>query len=881
MAVKRFSWSNFDYEFVKSIVYCEKTPKKLKPAFELKFVDELCPYMEDICPYPDEAFVKRYRDEIHTYFLKDSNHLVRIVSKLEKLNYGGMKVGENEEMLHLLSKKRLSQTVLDCYVKELRMAGKQIMEDDESLFKSPKTIDLTTAGYAEVPIYPYQEQAVSAMKEYFLYAGHDSGLIAMPTGSGKTRTSIYFLLKELISRGYQVLWLAHRSMLLEQAAEQFYKFSPLIKGENPAAEEFKMVCISGKHASVHAMEKSSNLIISSVQTLCNKTMYLPNILADKVIIVVDEAHHTLAPSYRRIINAVRKCRPNAKLLGLTATPVRLKDKDTKALMHIYEDKPIFSVPMSKLITEKILSTPIHIPVETNLDIRTLINIDEQKYIKKWGEMPDSLVTKVAKTNERNELIVDEYIQNKDKYGKTIIFALNAIHCDTLNEMFRKKGIRSGYVYTLNDSAENQSIIERFKHNDRPDGIDVLININILTEGSDIPDVQTVFLTRPTSSDVLLMQMVGRGMRGTGCGGTETVHVVDFCDKWYSIARWMNPQFILGEQMGDFPEIYRKTVNGSLIPMEMIRDIAKGITYQTRNSGKLNINRNICLPVGWYDINDEDGNDIKILVYENQLTGYEEFKTNFEFFMKNDRLGAKEVYRAFFRGLDMQPLEEDIENMVFYLKSERVFPEFYSFKTRDKIDPYLVAKDIKEKDLSFSAYDAYLKDIFEQNSSIISELYDSFEYYKKRVTDYVMYEGGNRPLGIAVEEPEKRTYKLSSASFKKSLDELLTAVMEEQKANLPEDFIRPAIYWTDRSYAGYFGKYTPARNEILINSLLNSTSVPEEVLKFLIYHECLHQHISGHPKEFYEKEFLYPKSQEWNHYLDYQFPNFEIDDSEEI
>ena len=168
-------------------------------------------------------------------------------------------------------------------------------------------------------------------------------------------------------------------------------------------------------------------------------------------------------------------------------------------MKIFDNKIVFSVTMSDLIADKTLATPQYIPVDTNIDIETLIDIDERKYIAKWGELPESLVMKVAKINERNDIIVDEYVRNKEKYGKTIIFALNAIHCDSLNEAFRKKGIRSDYVYTMIGNAENQRTIDRFRHNEAEDGIDVLININILTEGSDIPDIQTVFLTRPTTS----------------------------------------------------------------------------------------------------------------------------------------------------------------------------------------------------------------------------------------------------------------------------------------------------------------------------------------------------------------------------------------------
>ena len=77
----------------------------------------------------------------------------------------------------------------------------------------------------------------------------------------------------MISNGYQVIWLTHRAMLIEQTANTFYRLSPLIKDNNEDMEEFKMVCISGQHSNVKIMEEDDNLIISSVQSLCNNTEY--------------------------------------------------------------------------------------------------------------------------------------------------------------------------------------------------------------------------------------------------------------------------------------------------------------------------------------------------------------------------------------------------------------------------------------------------------------------------------------------------------------------------------------------------------------------------------------------------------------------------------
>lgn len=872
MAKKIFWWGNFDSKFIKAIVYGKNTPVSKRPVIDYPEVDYLMPYMDDICEYPNEAFVRKYRKDIEDYFLNGSNFLVNVVRRLEKINYGGIKLGTNEEMLFGLRQKKMTQALLDSYVQELRAAGRKMEDTTSSMFELPRTIDLTATTSDTISLYSYQEEAVSKMTKYFLEDQHKAGILAMPTGSGKTRTSVYFLLKEMVSKGYQVIWLAHRWMLLEQAAEQFYSFAPLISEENPDMENFKMVCISGNHSTVSALEKDDNLIISSVQSLCNKTMYLPNILSEKVILVIDEAHHSLAPSYRRIIKAVQAKRKDAKILGLTATPVRMTDKDTKALMHIFEDQPIYSITMSELIVQKKLAKPIPIPIETNVDIQAIIDIDEEKYIKKWGEMPESLVQKVAQTNERNDVIVNEYINNANKYGKTIIFALNAIHCDTLNEILKKRGIRCDYVYNQKSKEENQSVIERFRHNERPDGIDVLININILTEGSDIPDIQTVFLTRPTSSDVLLMQMVGRGMRGPESGGTETVNIVDFCDKWHSITKWLNPVFLLGEQM-DISEptdvTYKQT---NLIPIGMIRDIAKGITY----NGTGMKYKNISLPVGWFDVNDEDGNDTKILVFGDQRSGYMELEKDIQYFVENPKLDSIDIIKGYFRGLGMTPLVSDLERLLAYIRTTKEFPLYYEFSERDEIDPCSISCKIKKEDLTLSAMKDYIRTSYENHSEVVLSIFDNYESYAKRVMDYLMYEDGIVPLGCAIEEVEKMEYKLSNVKIKKSLDELLTDVMNKMKDELPENFVRPQIFWTDRDYSSYFARYDINTNQIYVNSILNSVSIEEEVIKYVIYHECIHQEIYDHSKLFREKERKYPNFQQWDNFLDYKFRDYRKD-----
>lgn len=873
---KLFSWENFSIDFIKSIVFSEKTPEDERAPIMIDDKDFLIPFIDDICVYPNASFVRKYRREIEDYFLEESNSLISIVRKLEKVNYSDVKyTGDNKEMLDKLRSKRLTQTLLDTYISELKLQG-SYYDEEESIFKMPKIINLKESKVDDVPLYSYQRNAIQALKNYFISDDKTSGILVMPTGSGKTRTSVYFLLKYMISSGYQVIWLAHRHMLIEQTAQNFYKFSPLIKTENEDKNTFRMICISGKHAKAKAMTKEDDLIISSFQSLNkNNLVYLPNILKEKVIIVVDEAHHTSAPSYRKIINKIREKVPTAKLLGLTATPCRLTDKATRGFMRIFDNQIIYSVSMSKLIADGVLSKPNYINIETNIDIDTIIDIDEREYIRKWGEMPASLLTKVAKTNERNEIIIDEYMKNRKKYGKTIIFALNAIHCIALSDELKKRGVKCEYIYCLN--KDNEDIIDRFKDNKRKDHIDVLININMLTEGSDIPDIQTVFLTRPTSSDTLLMQMVGRGMRGKGQGGTETVNIVDFCDKWNSIAKWLNPKFLLDNGTGMLEdEVEYDYTKYELIPVAMVRDLIKGIKY----TGASIESRDVVLPTGWYDLK-----YTKILVFQNQLEGYKKFKKSIDLqvkngviksYIKSKNFTVNHVLYSFFSNFGVLPSEQDL-NMIFdYIYEENEFPEFIKFEQRDKIDPYKIAQEIINNREWKHKESQKIDEIYDENKDLIDSLYGNKENYRKIVVDFTLYPNGHIPFGAEIEEVSKESYGLSPYPIKDALQNLLTEVIKEQSDNLFDGFKRPEIKWTDKPYKYYFGCYYQNTNLIEINALLNSKSIKKEVLKFIIYHECLHQEFPYHTPEFRKKERMYPNFNEHEYFLDYKLKDFDIE-----
>lgn len=868
---RTFTWENLDIRFLHSIVYSEKTKASLRPKFEINEKLFLLPYMDQIAPLPDAHFVRRYRQEIMDHFFAGSTYLPSIIRALERRHYQGVRSRNMEDMLLCLKGLRLSSTVTTLILSELLRAGQSLSEEDVSIFRSPKSISLATSIARDLPLYDYQEEALAKLIDHFVTRDNRSGVLVMPTGSGKTRVATTFLLREMAARSYQVVWLTHRAMLIEQAADNIYLAAPVIRLKDPQKETFKMVCVSGQHATARALEKDDDVMIFSVQSLCRNLLFLQAVLKEKVLILVDEAHHTLAPSYRLIIDAIRRMRPSAKLLGLTATPVRLRDKDTQKLMTLFDNSVVYSVAMSALIAKGVLATPHFVRVDTNINFDTSISLDEKAYIQKWGELSPGTMERIGQMAERNELIVNTYMKGREEYGKTLIFALNATHCISLCEALQKKGVCCDYIYSAHPCNEEK--ISRFRSGE----LDVLVNINILTEGSDVPDIRTIFLTRPTESDVLLMQMIGRGMRGLGCGGTDTVNIVDFHDVWGSFACWLNPRFVFLEDASDMDGAPEGSARGetNTVPWAMIRELFDAVRTRALGTGQ----EDAVLPSGWYDAVDEDGLDRKILVFECQLDGYRRMWKERECFRTDSSLDGEWARDRFFGGFGWMPSVHDLQLLLDYYRLSGEMPHMYPLTGRKTVDAALVGKRLKEADAKLSDIDGEINRLYGEHGSMIDSIYGGLEAYGERVYDFIRYPEGMKPLGSRIDELPEESLILDRAPAY-DLTELAREVVGEQFDGLYGEF--PAISWTDRPVESYFGKYywplsgEPSEKDFIqINCLLNSRDVPRETVKFVLYHELLHRRIHGHTGEFRALERRYPNYTAHEHFLDFTFPKFDL------
>ncbi|MDO4926762.1 MAG: DEAD/DEAH box helicase [Turicibacter sp.] len=395
-----------------------------------------------------------------------------------------------------------------------------------------------------IQLYEHQLEALDVLKKMDQHPSFKS-ILVIPTGGGKTLTACWWLLNGALNKRKKVLWLAHRQLLLEQAIKAF----ELNAYADVMTErlEFSYRVISGVHQSATMIKPTDDLLIVSKDSLVKNIKQLNRWLKQEkeLYVVVDEAHHASAPTYEKILNYLKEKVPNLKLLGLTATPFR---SDARHLSDIFPDDIAYKVDLTDLIKRGILSLPHFEECQTDLVLN--LTKEEQQRLEFEDWIPTDIAIKMAKHKLRNALIVKQY--NYQKYGQTIVFAINRIHAVVLKTLFEKAGVKCGLIISRETDdvlemkqfgLENKATIKAYQIGE----IHVLINVNILTEGVDLPQTQSVFLTRPTTSAALMTQMIGRALRGSKAGGTDDAYIVSFIDDWQDKITWINAETLINSE----------------------------------------------------------------------------------------------------------------------------------------------------------------------------------------------------------------------------------------------------------------------------------------------------------------------------------------------
>ncbi len=587
----------------------------------------------------------------------------------------------------------------------------------------------------------------------------------MPTGGGKTFTAIRFSCIQPISDGYKVLWLAHTHHLLEQAFFAYSDGLAQIAEPKPTLVTRVVSGTEGHYRPAH-IQAEDDVVIGTLQTINqafqNKHPQLEKFLQSakkKLLVVFDEAHHSPAPSYRSLVMSLRQRFPEMYLLGLTATPTYADETKRGWLKKLFPQGLIHQVTPQQLMAAGILARPISEEPRTNFTP----TFDEREY-KKWvgthRDLPEEIISELANNRERNSFIAKWYADNKDKYKKTIMFADRWYQCEQLSEFLRAKGVKAGTVYSHVDADpgsaaarnkrtrdENAKVLEAF----RQGKIDVLINVRMLTEGTDVPDVQSVFLTRATTSQILLTQMIGRALRGPKFGGTADAYIVSFIDNWKQFINWAEYDQ-LAEGLADerLPE-YGKRPPIQLISIELVQRLARQMqTGINMNPGPFVT----LLPVGWYRIEYQTqvagSDDLEPIRELTMVFGNE--KENYEQFIQEVSKGGMEAFEK--EGVTLEAVQETVEGWQkkFFPKTQDHFglslatdlfkiarhvaqngsaPRFFAFDQRDQHNLDVVAKEFIEKELGARVVQDALMHEYKRGDRLWSTIYPRYDLFKSQ------------------------------------------------------------------------------------------------------------------------------------------------------
>ncbi len=320
---------------------------------------------------------------------------------------------------------------------------------------------------------PYQHDVIAEC-ERVVESGTRRIILVAPTGSGKTVIASA-VIKAAIAKGQHVLVLAHTREIIGQTAKKLF------------ANDIEHGIIQAGFPT----RPDESVQVASIQTLWSRAMRSRRMeLPAADLLIIDEAHHTPANTYRKIIDAY----PDAVLIGLTATPAR---GDGRGLGGIF-DAIVECPQVAELIEQKYLvKTRVFAPVDPDLR-----DVEVRK--------GDFVENQLAERMDRDNLVGD-IVSTWHKYGerrKTVVFAVNVAHSRHICEEFIKSGVKAEHVDGSTPKEERDGALARLASGET----EVITNCMVLTEGWDMPEVSCVILARPTKKMGLYRQMVGRVLR---------------------------------------------------------------------------------------------------------------------------------------------------------------------------------------------------------------------------------------------------------------------------------------------------------------------------------------------------------------------------------
>lgn len=434
------------------------------------------------------------------FIVKTNNRKYAI--ECDGFNYHAPGMVSRERFDELESKR--NETARQGYIL-VSLSRDQIINDPEdAIYELRRTFNADEELYSlflrwnkeNISPHDVQQKALDALNES-REKGHKKGLVVLATGLGKTFLSI---LDIKATKAKRVLFIVHVEHILKQTQNSFEKVMP------ERSEE--MGFFTGKEKTY----KGKNIIFSTIQTISKEKNFSQFDKDFFDYIVIDESHHTAAQSYKKITDYFE---PDY-FLGLTATPKRL---DRKNILDFYDNNLVFEMGQSEAIEQGYLASLNYKGFKDNVDYS---NIYYNGFRYDIGDLNKNLMIE-----KRDQAIISKF-KELASGKKTIGFCVSIDHAEWCAEKFRKEGIDAIAIHSKIENRNSEDayqsaseIIEAFENGKHR----VVFVVDMLNEGIDIPDVECLLMLRPTESNTILTQQIGRGLRISP--NKDEVLVLDF------------------------------------------------------------------------------------------------------------------------------------------------------------------------------------------------------------------------------------------------------------------------------------------------------------------------------------------------------------------
>ncbi|WP_448337284.1 DEAD/DEAH box helicase family protein [Chloroflexus aurantiacus] len=386
------------------------------------------------------------------------------------------------------------------------------------------------------PLHDFQQEILDNIKQLLSITNERRrAVVSLPTGSGKTRVTVEAAVRFVLKPEHErrmVLWIAQTDELCEQAVQAFRQVWINCGATNT---DLRIIRLWGGNPNPIIQETNQPVVVvASIQTL-NARIDRPELswLQKSGLVVIDECHHAITPSYTRLLRFLKIDTPHSNgiveppIIGLSATPFRTDDEESKWLARRFDQRWFPSNQEElyiRLRRQGILAEVNHELLESGIPL-TEEEIDALARLSELWEagIIERINTRLADVEPRNQKIIDRILQASEQ--SIMLFANSVDHAREMALRLNLSGVPAAVVSSDTPTVSRRYFLEQFKRGE----IRVLCNHTLLSTGFDAPKVDMILISRVVFSPVRYMQMVGRGLRGEKNGGKATCRIVTVLD----------------------------------------------------------------------------------------------------------------------------------------------------------------------------------------------------------------------------------------------------------------------------------------------------------------------------------------------------------------